>query len=106
MAVRIVRKRVGQQPEVAEIDAGLDAMQAEVGGMIEPIRLTEEVAIYVNEEGILLGLPSNTVLRNSAGRAVFSLVGDLFVGANDEEGDSRSLTDDEVSFALRVLGAK
>ena len=106
MTVRIVRKRVGQQPEVAEIPVGMDAMQAEVGGLIEPVRLTENVAIYVNEEGILLGLPMNTVLRNSEGRAVFSLVGDLFVGANDEEGDSRSLTDDEVSLALRLLGAK
>ena len=77
-----------------------------LGGLIEPVRLTENVAIYVNEGGILLGLPMNTVLRNSEGRAVFSLVGDLFVGANDEEGDSRSLTDDEVSLALRLLGAK
>ena len=52
----------GAQPRQAEIDGGLSAMQAAVGGPIQAIYpFPEPVALICHEEGKLLGLPLNGI---------------------------------------------
>lgn len=69
-------------PELRTIPAdSLEAMQKMVGGYVEPVRLTGRMVIYVNEEGIRLGLAYNERLSLVAHRP---LVGDGFVENPDE----------------------
>lgn len=77
----------------------LSDYQASVGGLIEAVRLYghsyEEIAcMYVNEEGILLGLPINEVATKLS--FLFKndniLCGDaVIVGASDEEGEDMDI---------------
>ena len=55
----------GEKPKRIEIESGLDALQRAVGGYIEAVYPYEDpVALIVNEEGKLNGLPLNRALRD------------------------------------------
>lgn len=85
-------------------DAGgstLRAMQDVVGGFIEAAPIDtiadQPVSVYVNEEGLLIGLPPNLTmsLENPYGL----LVGDaLIVGAVDSEGYDTSVPPEVVAY--------
>lgn len=84
--IRIVNVPVGEGPKVEEIDAGLEAMQALVGGYIEFVAMGGNVALVCNEEGMMLGLPQNGC----------GILGPYFFTKTDPgTGDSASLTDAE-----------
>lgn len=77
--ITAMRKRPGCVPEFIEIPDELEAYQAEVGGYIEPFRVTSDLVILCNEEGKLLGLPRNCRLFGE------TFVGTLlFVGTRGE----------------------
>lgn len=77
-------KLEGRTHEVIEIENTLDALQKAVGGYIETVRLRVDNAVMiVNEEGLLLGLPYNTVASGFAGQPIIGT--DLIVGVNGEE---------------------
>ena len=73
-------------------------MQETVGGYIEPVRVSEEVDSYVNEEGKLQGLEVNPVATSLARehRAIFAqdyIAGTvLYTGPVDGEGEITGLT--------------
>ena len=73
-----------------EIESSLGAFQAVVGGYIEGV-IGREASIYVNEEGLLIGLPTNplaTLFAQQMVRAGVVLVGTaLIVGPPDDEGN-------------------
>ena len=48
----------------------LEALQAEVGGYIETVRLTTELLLIINEEGRLMDMPENQHLKGIVGPAV------------------------------------
>ena len=81
---------------VREIE-GLQAMREIVGGHIEAIYPYEEqVAVIVNEEGKLLGLPYNRPLLDEHGVPYDIVCGTFFVaGLGDET--FASLTDEQIS---------
>ena len=55
----------GEKPKRIEIESSLDALQRAVGGYIEAVYPYEDpVALIVNEEGKLNGLPLNRALRD------------------------------------------
>ena len=55
----------GEKPKRIEIENDLDALQRAVGGYIEAVYPYEDpVALIVNEEGKLNGLPLNRALRD------------------------------------------
>jgi hypothetical protein len=58
-----------------EIDGSLQAAQAIVGGYIEPV-MSREGLMFVNEEGMLRGLPVNTTASLLCGRPI---VGDVYI---------------------------
>lgn len=62
--MRAIRCKPGEAPEICEIDNTLEALQAEVGGYIEHVQLAPGVGLLCNEEGKLLDLPFNLILRN------------------------------------------
>lgn len=77
-------KLEGRTHEVIEIENTLDALQKAVSGYIETRRLRVDNAVMiVNEEGLLLGLPYNTVASGFAGQPIVGTA--LIVGVNGEK---------------------
>lgn len=85
--------------EVREIE-GLEGMQAVVGGYIECVGIREDLDLWCNEDGWALGLEYNvraTTWLNTIQDGVYHLLGDVFLtGGVDDEGETLSITDQEV----------
>ena len=75
--MKIVVKKVGQKPEVKEINGELHEMQEIVGGYIECINIVENILCVCNEEGKLMGLLPNLVFNRDiiVGYVFFCAVG-------------------------------
>lgn len=77
-------KLEGRTHETVEVENTLEALQAEVGGYIETVRLRVDNAVMiVNEEGLLLGLPYNAAASALAGQPI---VGTALVVGVDGDG--------------------
>ena len=82
---------VNTEGEVTTHDTkgSLAEYQAVVGGYIEPVD-TDDYTIFINEEGLLLGLEPNWPISHLAGQF---LVGDVaVVGKPDRFGNTSKLT--------------
>lgn len=55
----VIRKDPGQPPELVVMENTLEALQQAVGGYIETMTFSLDVAIICNEEGLLMGLAPN-----------------------------------------------
>ena len=78
--MRVLRKKVREPWEVAEVDNTLEALQREVGGYIETLGITCDSCLIVNEEGLISHLPFNTRLF---GQFLFGTI--LIVGVKGDE---------------------
>lgn len=87
-----------EDARVVEIPPGLEPLQKAVGGYIGEVRLAEGIIGFVNDDGLLVGLPWNRQL----GPKTF-VAGTMIVVGVDEAGESRSLTSDEQGEVLRLL---
>lgn len=88
--IRILYKEVGEEPKVKIIENTLEAKQELVGGLIEVVPY-EDVLLICNEEGKLLNMPPNLVFDYDY------IAGNCFVIGDDyENGDFKSLTDEEL----------
>lgn len=77
-------KLEGRTHETVEVENTLEALQAEVGGYIETVRLRVDNAVMiVNEEGLLLGLPYNAAASALAGQPIVGTA--LVVGVDGDE---------------------
>lgn len=105
-AIRVSAQGVVKVEEVASID--FPYLKAAVGGWIEGVTLHRlGLRMYVNEEGLLLGLPLNvkaTRLARAGGVAAM-IVGDVVILGPLVGDEERGLTDDEVARLLTVLRA-
>jgi hypothetical protein len=54
----------------------LDTLQKAVGGYIEPIRLSDKMTMWVNEEGMLQNLPVNMAASLMVGHTI---LGDVVI---------------------------
>jgi len=69
-----------KEPYAKEIQGTLEEMQAIVGGYIQAVYPFEDpVAVVCNDEGKLMGLPYNRLLRDDSGRPYDVLCGTFFV---------------------------
>ena len=57
--LKIVLKKVGEEPEVMNIENTLEAKQKLVNGWIEVVSVTDDILLVCNEEGKLENLPPN-----------------------------------------------
>lgn len=89
--------RVEREPFDAEDSLG--QLQRAVGGYIErvPLELQRGIDLFVNEEGLLNGLPLNRVLTEFATQdsGWIELRGDGVFAAHDGEGETVGLTEAE-----------
>ena len=89
--LRILMKRVNQEPEEMEIEDTLEAKQALVDGLIEVVYVSDGLLLICNEEGKLDGLLPNLVFEFDY------IAGDcFFIGDDYENGDFKSLTDEQI----------
>ena len=89
--LRIVLKKVGEIPEIMNIENTLEAKQKLVGGLIEVVSVTDNILLICNEEGKLENLFPNLVFDYDY------IAGDcFFVGDDYENGDFKSLTNEQI----------
>jgi hypothetical protein len=93
-----------KKPYKKTIPNTLEAQQELVGGYIEIIRMgnTESggsIAITLNEEGKLMGLPYNRRIIGRGGSDVF--VGTFFITAFNMQGDNINLNDAECEKIMK-----
>lgn len=89
--LRIVLKKVGENPEVMNIENTLEAKQKLVDGLIEVVSITNEILLICNEEGKLDNLPPNLLFDYDY------IAGDcFFIGDDYKNGDFKSLTDEQI----------
>lgn len=96
MQVVIVESK--KKPMVQDISPDLESMQRIVGGSIQAVYPFEEpVALIANEEGKLLNLPLNRVLRDGEGNVYDIIYGTFFLCAAPPDSDRfADLTDQQV----------
>lgn len=97
--MRVLLVEPGKAPRTAEIGDTLEAMQAVVGGPIQAVYpFREPVALVCHEEGKLLGLPPNRVLRLDSGEVCDVIAGPFFLCQAPPEGESfTGLTEEQAA---------
>lgn len=89
--LRIVLKKVGENPEVMNIENTLEAKQKLVNGWIEVVSVTDDILLICNEEGKLENLLPNLNFGCDY------IAGDcFFVGDDYKNGDFKSLTEKQI----------
>lgn len=87
-----------------EIADTLKAKQDLVGGLIQPLDLTLDTTMWVNEEGILMGLPFNYLATEFASLWYngVHLFGTAFItGGIDEDGNTMSLKEEYADYFIQ-----
>lgn len=79
MEMKVIRKRPGCKPELADLENRLEALQEAVGGHIETLGFTTDTCLICNAEGRLLGLAPNYFLGSFFAGTV------LLVGVDGDE---------------------
>lgn len=96
-----VIKKPYEKPETVTIDKGLEDLQKIVGGNIDVVYLPniEDIHGYCNDEGLFIGLEPN-FYRPDFGDAI---VGPAVFMASGEDGDSKSLSPEQVKRITTYL---
>jgi hypothetical protein len=105
MKLAITLNAEGEAREVELQEEGqLEQLQGVVGGWVQAVDFTDNLTIWVNEEGKLVGLPINpmaTFLWEKYFGLTDFICGDvIFTGGTDEEGATLGL-DEETAKELR-----
>ena len=105
-----MKLNVHGETQVVDLDApegSLKVLQSAVDGWVQPVDLSEEMTMWVNEEGKLIGLIRNdmaTKMFREVFGAVDVIMGDvIFTGGTDEEGETLGLTDTQVHQILQAV---
>ena len=89
--LRVVLKKVGEEPEIMKIKNTLAAKQELVDGLIEVVIISDDILLICNEEGKLENLQPNLLFDYDY------IAGDcFFVGDDYNNGDFKSLTDEQI----------
>jgi hypothetical protein len=94
--IRVVVANPGELPAIHEINGTLSSFQRLLCGNLELVRGVrglDGLDVFVNEDGIRLGLAANR-----------GFLGPIVVSASDSDGDVASLTDRECARAIAALG--
>lgn len=96
--LKILYKKVGQEPELLEINHTLDEMQNLVDGLIEVVPYKNNILLICNDEGKLLNMKANILFDNDciAGNC-------FFVGDDYENASFKDLTDKQVKEIKEML---
>lgn len=99
MKIKVLHVRVGEAPEVKEVEHTLEALQDLVGGLLDVVALPDGVDLWCNDEALLVESPRlNRVLWrvNLFGGGSTPVFGDFFLARHDDEGNTVSLLPKDV----------
>lgn len=94
--MKVVIKKVGQDPEIREIENELRAAQGIVGGYIQCVNLPNNIVCVCDEEGKLKNKTPNLILNSDI------MVGDIFFCSAGEE-EFESLDDNQIEFIMNLI---
>lgn len=95
--IRIVLKKVGEEPKVMNIEDTLEAKQKLVNGLIEVVPVTDDILLICNEEGKLENLLPNLVFDYDY------IAGDcFFIGDDFENAGFKGLTDEQIKEVFAI----
>ena len=101
--ITVVLVEPNEKAKVTEIENTLENLQKIVGGYIECVYPFEDnVGLICNEEGKLIGLEPNRVLRDDNGKAVDIIFGTFIITGLTED-DFGSLTDEQAEYYLNMF---
>ena len=92
--MKIIVVEPQNKPYTKEIKGDLNSMQEIVGGLIEPIYIDNEVALIVNEEGKITGLPINRIIYNEHFQDI--ICGTFFLCFAPEDSEEFESVPDEI----------
>lgn len=94
--ITVVVKRPGEKAEICQIPNALEAFQQLVGGYIERVPFTNDVSMFVDEQGRLRGLPYN----------VIGLRGPIVFYGEPRNGEENpvTLSDEQAAALITILG--
>ncbi len=95
--IKIIKCDVHKIATEKEIENSLDSLQREVKGYIEVFTIAPDICLICNEEGKIRNMPINRSVRDENGKVIEVIAGDFIICGSNEEGDFRSLTQDELS---------
>ena len=96
--IKVVLAEPGKKAKVTEIENTLENLQKIVGGYIECVYpFGDNVGLIANEEGKLIGLEPNRVLRDDDGNALDIIFGTFIITGLTED-DFGSLTDEQIDY--------
>lgn len=89
-------------PKVITIDNELRSLQAEVGGLIECIDITDDITLICNEEGKLMNdFELNRAIKDNNNQIVDIIAGNILIASFDSEsGEFCSLSPEQMQTAL------
>ena len=94
--MKVVIKKVGQEPEIREINGELHEMQNIVGGWIECFNVVNNIVCVCDEEGKLKNYQPNFFFNGDV------IVGDVFFCADGLD-DFDGLTDEDAEFVIELI---
>lgn len=83
----------------------LETLQTLVGGQLEGVYLGDGVTLYVNESGMVQGLPPNRVFRRFDGNRVPVYGNAVLLGFNPATGEDYGLSAEQVEKWMAVVSA-
>ena len=96
MKIKVLVVEPMKAPYEKEIEDGLRSLQTEVGGNIQAVYpFEEEVALVMNEEGKLEGLPLNRALRDP-NEEVYDIIAGTFLVTGLTEDSFGSLPEEHM----------
>ena len=104
--MKILLIKPNETPIPADINGTLKSMQTAVDGYIQAVYPFEEpVALICNEEGKLLGMEPNRLLRHPETGAVYdAIAGTCFLcSAPPDSENFESLTDDQIQYYTELF---
>ena len=99
MPMKILKIDPGKKPETMDIENSLESMQSLVGGMIQAVYpFDDPIALICNDEGKILNLPLNRVLRNPENGEIYDIIcGTMFLcGAPADSDHFTDLSPEEI----------
>lgn len=101
--MKVLKYAVNKEPELIEIENGLEAMQSEVDGYIETVTFPSVNTVLVcNEEGKVKNYPMNALVISNRDEILHVIHGDFFICSF--EGDAFSdITVEAALWAIKHI---
>ena len=97
--ITVLGLRVNEPLKFEVIENELEAFQKYVGGMIEIVRIREDIGFICDGNGKIYEKEPNFLLD----RYRDVIVGDVLFVALTEDGDTKSLTNEQICFVTKFL---